>query len=161
MKERLLKMKRKIRLFLTAVCILAMVGGLFTAYAIDAHDSGTKGVPDDDAYYYSFVLEASHHGSSQVGVEREKVLPNTYAKYKISTLVNTTGFKFYVNVRSYTYNCVAGTAHQVSASASAPLSFNVSYLGGYGNIGSYYCPSMQTSSSSTHGYVQIIGKWAP
>lgn len=155
-------MKRKIRLFLTAVCILAMVGGLFTAYAIDAHDSGTKGVPDDPEYFNLTDLSALYGGNHDYGYAWQKVRPNNSARFYISeTLVNTTDCVFYVNVRNQDASAIVGNAHTVPVTATVTHDFNVVYLPGKGAIGSYYRSSMQTSSASTHGVVNIRGTWAP
>lgn len=155
-------MKRKIRLFLTAVCILAMVGGLFTAYAIDAHDSGTKGVPDDPEYFNLTDLSALYGGDNDYGYAWQKVRPNNSARFYISeTLVNTTGCVFYVNVRNQGASAVVGYAHTVPVTATVTHDFNVVYFTSSGIIGDYYRSSMQTSSSSTHGVVNIRGTWAP
>lgn len=155
-------MKRVIRLFLGTVCILALLAGFFTAYAIDAGGNGTNATPDDPAYFYTCQLDASYGGDHDYGVSRTKVRPDSFARFLITTqLTNTTGHAFYVNLRTPDLNTIVGTPHTVPLTASAPYNFNVVYTPSYGSVGASYRSSMQSYSFSTSGYVSIKGTWAP
>ena len=153
-------MKKTIYRVLTVILIFALIAGLSTAYAESSKDcTGQKGpAGPDDAYYYSFSLEADYINRYDYGVSRQKVLPYHYASYRLTSIINSTGCQFYINVRNTTYQCIAGTARTIASGSSAPLNFHVSYLSAYGNVGSYYYPSMQVSSYATHGSVSVSGR---
>lgn len=74
----------------------------------------------------------------------------------MTTVTNNTGLSFYVNVRSANGSTIVGTAQKRSSTGA----FFVSYLSGYGNVGTSYRPSGQTDTDAVKP-VYIEGTWRP
>ena len=152
-------MKRVIYRVMTFLCMISLLAGLFIAYAeMNAEkESEEKGVTPID---YGFYLSMDSNGVTDLATPREKESTDSYAYYLLSTITNTYNLPIYVNVRNQAGSSIVGTAHKIYYGTGTPYSFNVYYKSGYGNVGTYYRPSGQTSSNSPVGaYVQ--GLWHP
>lgn len=155
-------MKRVFCHILMILCILSLFAGLFTAYAeMGKENSSTRGGDYENPVYYSFWVSMDYGGDVDLATPREKIFSSSYASYTLTSVTNTTGWKFYINVRNQYGSAIAGNAHTVSVGASTPLSFVVSYLSGYGTVGNYYRPSGMSYSNSIAGVVTVCGEWLP
>lgn len=129
------------------------------ATMIVGYVSATEPLPSERAAgYYDFWLSCPGAGGSDTASVRvkERVLDSAF--YNLTTVTNTTGYNAYINVRGSDKVTKVGNAESVSKTGV----YYVDYLSGYGNVGDSYCPSGQSSSSSTTAKaVYIEGSWAP
>lgn len=135
----------------TIVLIVAIVATVFM---------GVMSATDDAraANRWSFWISCPGGGGTDTATLRAKELNASYAYYYLTTVTNNTGYNAYINVRASDKTTKAGTADVVYGKGS----YYVYYLSGYGNVGSYYCPSGQSSSSSSTAYaVYMEGTWRP
>lgn len=133
------------------VLMVAIMATMLVGYA-SAAEASTY------ATSYSFWMRAPGGGDTDTATLRKKESSLSYAHYYLSTVSNSTGKEAYINVRAYDKVTKAGTAAVLSGTGN----YDVYYLSGYGNVGSSYCPSSQSStSSSSSGSVYIEGKWRP
>lgn len=147
----LTKGKRRVAALVLMVAIMAT---MLAGFASAAETS----VASTNATYYSFWMDAPGAGKTDTATLRTKESSLSYAYYNLTTVSNSTGKEAYINVRAYDKVTKAGTAAVLSGTGS----YSVYYLSGYGNVGSSYCPSSQTStSSSSSGSVYISGTWRP
>lgn len=142
--------KGKFRI-VTMLLVVAIMATMFMGFACATDDART-------ASRWSFWISCPGAGGTDTATLRAKELDVNYAYYNLTTVTNNTGYNAYINVRASDKATKAGTADVVYGTGS----YYVYYLSGYGNVGSYYCPSGQSSSSSSSAYaVYIEGTWRP
>ena len=148
-------MKNKKRSIVTFLLLAAIVATMCVGY-VSAH--GTEEIsPTSVSYdYYDFWLSCPAGGTTDFATPREKVATQKNAYYNLTTVTNNTGLSFYVNVRSANGSTIVGTAQERSSTGA----FFVSYLSGYGNVGTSYRPSGQTDTDAVKP-VYIEGTWRP
>ena len=110
--------------------------------------------------YHGFYLNLEHGGTLDLATARTKELDANYATYHLTTILNNTGFPLYINIRNENGSTRVGEAKTIYSGTSTPTSIMVYYSDGYGNVGTKYRPSAQTSSSATTG-AYIEGQWRP
>lgn len=149
-------MKKLLSKMAWLLIVATMVTGLCVAYAATPEvDGQTSAIT-----YYNFYLSMPSGGTTDLATPRLKENPASSATYSLTTVTNQTGYPCYINVRNSAGTVIVGNAYTIYNGQTGPMSFPVSYLPGYGNVGTYYRPSGQTSSSSVYGaYVQ--GQWRP
>ncbi len=148
--------KNLLRKTICLLVVVVMAAGLCVAYAATPEVSGTASTTT----YYNFYLSMPSHGVTDLATPRLKEHPAPAATYSLTTVTNQSGQPCYINVRNSAGTAIVGNAYKIYSGQTGPMSFPVSYLSGYGNVGTYYRPSGQTSSSSPYGaYVQ--GSWRP
>lgn len=147
------KKKRKI-----ITCMIMAL--LLTNLAVCYPKATQMRIPDpQESNFYPFYLDMPAHGVLDLATAREKECALNNAKYNLSEIHNPTGLTIYVNVRNSNGGIIVGNAHSISATNGTDY-FNVNYKTGYGNVGTYYRPSGQTSSSSTKS-AYVSGNWRP
>ena len=136
-------MKRRTRRIVLLVLVIAIIATML----IGCVSAATN---------YSFWLSLPAYGVTDLATPREKESSLSYAYFNLTTVTNNTGYNLYINVRSSDGSTIVGTAATVYGTGS----YYVYYLPGYGNVGTYYRPSGQTSSySSKAAYIE--GRWRP
>lgn len=149
-------MKKILKRISCLLLVAVIVTGLCVAYAAALEATGTA----SSTTYYNFYLSMPSGGTTDLATARLKEHPSAAATYSLTTVTNQTGYPCYINVRNSAGTVVVGSARTIYSNQTGPMSFPVSYLSGYGYVGTYYRPSGQTSSSSVYGaYVQ--GAWRP
>lgn len=150
-------MKKNGKKLVVTLVIALMLGVFGVNYSLVTHaeEASTRASVE----YYDFYLTLPKAGVTDLATARTKVSSASNAFYTLSTITNTTGKSLYINVRNSSGSAIVGKAVEVGTPVKAD-SFWVDYLSGYGNVGTKYRPSGQTSSSSTKpAYVE--GSWRP
>ena len=125
-------------------------------YASAHSEESTLQALRDSSPLYSFWLSCPAGGTTDLATPRLKENPPAEALYNLSTVTNTTGLPFYINVRSEDGSTLVGDAVRCTSAGA----FLVDYLSGHGNVGTYYRPSGQTDNDATKP-VYIEGTWRP
>ena len=130
---------------------------MMVATTLVGYASASGGVVEEDYPLWWFYLDLPAYGITDLATPRTKDVTKSYAAYDLRTVNNnSSGYNLWVNVRSKNGATIVGTAQTVSTAKK----YYVSYLSGYGNVGTQYRPSGQTNSHSAKtGY--IAGYWTP
>lgn len=146
--------KRKSRI-VTTILAVAILATMFVGYA-NAMEGSTK------VASFSFWMSAPGGGGKDTASLQIKDSERTYADFYLYEVSNSTGKEGYLNVRASDKTTVVGRYPAIIGDdLSFPIEAIVLYASGYGNPGSKYCPSCQSSSSSTAGTFYIEGRWVP
>ena len=153
-------MKRTILRAICLIVVVALMAGFCVAYAATSEASEKDSAEVYRYSYYNFYLSLQSGGVTDLATPREKVASTSDAYYHLDSITNNTGYPLYINVRDSSGSYIRGIAERINVGETAPTYKFVDYLSGHGNIGTYYRPSGQTSSSSVYGgYIQ--GYWRP
>ena len=88
-----------------------------TVFTGIAYAAAPNSIPTS-SYYYSFSVSLPKEGKTVTGVAREKVISVNYAYYDLKTVVNTSAFPCYLNVRSSDAKTIVGNAVTVTGSGA-------------------------------------------
>lgn len=153
-------MKRTIKTTLCAMLIVALLATGLVTYAIAAGNDTAEPVSTTSTIYYPFYLDLPAYGVVDLATPRKKEHPATAATFALTKQDVSSPYNAYINVRNSAGTAIVGTAKTLYSGEAVPRSFAVAYLSGYGNVGTYYRPSGQTSSNSTRT-ASIDGSWRP
>lgn len=141
------------RCIVSLALVVATMVTMFVGYA-NATEASVASV-NSQPYWFYLTLPA--YGVTDLATPRAKEDSVKAAFYDLYTADNYgSGYSLWINVRNSGGTAIVGTAEPVPYADT----YWVSYLSGYGNVGTSYRPSGQTNSQSALGGY-IDGYWNP